>query len=177
MIVQIEGFERYYIDDEGNVYVKQKKGLKKMKLEHHTTGYLYIGLYDSNGKRHHKRVHRLVAEAFVYNDDIENKTIVMHLNDNKSDNRAENLKWGTISENTQAAVEHGLMKNDKGYEDSQSIPVIAIDLETGEEFRFGSCRECARILGVQLSTVCRQVKGETKTFPRGRYLYKKDDNI
>jgi len=48
-------------------------------------------------KRERERVHRLVAEAFVPNNDI-TKTEVLHINGNVEDNRASNLKWVTPSE-------------------------------------------------------------------------------
>jgi hypothetical protein len=44
-----------------------------------------------------KSVHRLVAEAFVENPN--NNNFVDHINRNKTDNRAENLRWVSKSEN------------------------------------------------------------------------------
>ena len=42
-------------------------------------------------------VHRLVAQAFL-EEPTTSQTCVIHINRNKSDNRAENLKWVTASE-------------------------------------------------------------------------------
>ena len=43
------------------------------------------------------KVHRLIAEAFL--DNVDNKLEVDHINRIKSDNRIENLRWVTRSEN------------------------------------------------------------------------------
>ena len=54
-----------------------------------------------------KAIHRLVAETFLENDDPENKTVVMHLDNDTMNNHVSNLKWGTQSENLQQAVRDG----------------------------------------------------------------------
>lgn len=50
-------------------------------------------------------VHRLVALTFIPNP--ENKPCVCHANDNPSDNRVENLWWGTHKENMQDMIRKG----------------------------------------------------------------------
>ncbi len=61
-----------------------------------------------NGVQHAMLLHRLVAKTFIKNS--ENYPIVMHLDDNGFNNRVDNLKWGTTSENTQDAFNKGLIK-------------------------------------------------------------------
>lgn len=53
-------------------------------------------------------LHRAVAELFVLNPD--NKPEVDHINCNKTDNRAENLRWVTHSENMKNPITHEIMK-------------------------------------------------------------------
>lgn len=50
-------------------------------------------------------VHRLVAKAF--HGDKSDKLIVCHINDDQFDNRPENLKWSTYSENTKDSIKNG----------------------------------------------------------------------
>ena len=54
-------------------------------------------------------VHRLVANAFIPNND--NKAQVNHINCVKADNRVENLEWVTNYENYLHSVENGLQVN------------------------------------------------------------------
>lgn len=60
------------------------------------SGYLYVTLTSNKGHVA-KRVHRLVAEAFIQNPS--NKPQVHHINHIKSDDCVENLKWVTSKEN------------------------------------------------------------------------------
>ena len=61
-------------------------------------------------KRHRAgRVHAMVLEAFTH--PRPDGMIVMHLNGDPSDNRLENLKWGTPSENSADVTRHGRHKN------------------------------------------------------------------
>lgn len=66
------------------------------------TGYLGVSL-SLNGKRHNRRVHRLVAEAFI--DEVNGKPHVNHIDGDKLNNSAENLEWVTIYENIRHAID------------------------------------------------------------------------
>lgn len=151
-----------YIDIDGSVYTIDTKNRHKpnviKKAQRLVHGYSYCGIYSLSEKRPiQRRVHRLVAEAFIPNPD--NLSIVGHKNNIKSDNRVENLYWTTISENTKKAYDDGLVKNDKGFNDSQSLPVKMYDTFTNEELAiYGSASEAMRETGIPKNTILRQAK-------------------
>lgn len=89
----IKGFEDYLVTDTARVY--SLKSRKYLNLTKATTGYIKVSLY-KNGKMYAKTTHKLVAEAFLPNP--ENKPTVDHINRIRDDNRLENLRWATISE-------------------------------------------------------------------------------
>lgn len=69
---------------------------------------------------HYLLVHRLVAKAFIYNDDPDHKDAVNHINGIKSDNHVWNLEWCTDSENRIHALKTGLAKGLSGEENGAS---------------------------------------------------------
>lgn len=94
-------------------------------------GYLTVTIKFSDGLKI-KRVHRLVAEAFIPNP--ENKPDINHINGIKTDNRDVNLEWCTCSENQYHAFKLGLrepspnMKGKFNENNPLSKPIIQRDL-------------------------------------------------
>ena len=95
-MIDVKGFEgRYAVTADGKVWSYQQK--KYLKPANNGHGYMYVNLSDASGKRYMKRVHRLVAEAYVANPD--NKPVVNHIDLDRSNNDASNLEWVTYKEN------------------------------------------------------------------------------
>lgn len=125
-IRKIKGTKSDYISENGNVYKDMGNNMffKKSTFINKHNGYKYVSLQDKNGKQYQRRVHILVAEEFLPNPD--NLPIVLHKNNDKSDPVLSNLKWGTVSENTKSAFDDGLIYNDAGFDDSQSIEIAVL---------------------------------------------------
>ena len=71
---------------------------KTLKNTISTNGYWRVGLW-KNKKSIYPLVHRLIAIHFIPNPD--NKPCIDHINRIRSDNRLQNLRWATYSENGQ----------------------------------------------------------------------------
>lgn len=177
--VLIEGTIDDYVDAQGNVYGYNHRANQEcypyIKEQYETWGYKYAPVNYISGKKN-RRVHRLVAEAFIPNP--HNFPIVMHKDNNKKNNQINNLKWGTISENTKQAFDDGLAYNAKGEDDSQSIPCDMYETATNKFIKaFGSCKEAARFTGISASTICRQVKNPEKTIRKTYYFTKRNEGM
>ena len=101
MISQIKNFDGYYVDTEGKIYSTRKNGgyrrnMTPLQLRKDKDGYFEVGLY-RNKKRYFRRVHRLVAEAFIPNP--ENKPYIDHIDTDPTNNHVWNLRWVTQKEN------------------------------------------------------------------------------
>jgi len=86
--------KKYSVSSFGRVksHVSSQKGVLRKLGADKKTGSLKVEL--SVGKKKSKvMVHRLVAEVFVENNDPINKDMVIHIDGNKANNHAENLKW------------------------------------------------------------------------------------
>lgn len=145
-VKDVVGYEGLYIISE-NGEVRKSNG-KVVPQHTNKFGYLNVALY-KDGKQRQKKVHRLVAEAFIENPS--NKPQVNHIDGNKTNNCVENLEWSTCHENINHAYQNGLITIIRGVE----------IVETGE--RFDSLRSCARAINGSHSDIQRCLDGKRKT--------------
>lgn len=94
MYKPIKDFNLYEIDENGNVKNKKRNHIIKSQVNHQ--GYLQV-LLTKNGKRFCRRVNRLVYESFI--GEIPEGFQVNHINEDKLDNRVDNLNLVTAKEN------------------------------------------------------------------------------
>ena len=92
MFKPVEEYPDYAVNEEGVVmsYKQSSKG-KILKGEIHRKGYIVVTLCKPGQRPKAKRVHRLVAEAFIPNPN--NLPFINHIDENKTNNQVSNLEW------------------------------------------------------------------------------------
>ena len=96
-IVELQDFPGYFISTRGRVFSEKGKKRRELKSSNNSThGYLFVNLC-KEGKKHTKKVHRLVGETFL--ERVEGKNEIDHINQNKNDNRLTNFRWVDSREN------------------------------------------------------------------------------
>ena len=138
-----EIWEDYEVSDCGNVRSVKFGKIKILKQNLIETDYLQVKLR-MNGKCRQFLVHRLVALAWIENDDVENKTQVNHKDKNRHNNKAENLEWCTQQRN----IEHGKGKRVRC-------------VETG--IIYESVSEVSRQTGLAHGNIVKVCNGQRKT--------------
>lgn len=153
--------------------IRNKDGLMKFKYDTH--GYYRVNL-TKNKTQKSLLVSRLVAEAFIPN--IDNLPQVGHEDDNKNNNSVFNLYWTNAKENNyhngkMKRLQKSHNKKIKQIADSLSIPVIGVNIVTGEIIQFDSMQEAGRngFKSAKISMCC---SGKRKSH-KGYTWRKKDD--
>ena len=176
---EIDGYPGYQISNDGRVrsYVNNRHGVGASAHELRPTpnhqGYNTVQL----GRGNRYLVHRLVASAFIPNED--NYPLVRHLDDNPLNNRVENLAWGTQTDNMQDCVRHGRLVGDtSAARAANRKKIIATSVDGTVTKRFNSMRAAAIELGVWPQHITNVVKG--KISQTGGWRFKcaeEDENV
>ena len=113
-------FKKIFIDGEETTYRIYDNG----QVMNEKTGHYYKGTIRNgyrwfdlrwNDKKYQRSQHRLMAEAFIPNSN--NLEYVHHLNNDRLDNRIENLQWVTAAENNLAENKSQPTKDHKDYQE------------------------------------------------------------
>lgn len=97
-IKKINGYENYYISDDGKVFSNYSGELVEKTPFYSHNGYKRITLWNK-GKQKKFFVHRLVAEYFVLNEKPLEYDSVDHKDTDRTNNNWWNLEWMTLSKN------------------------------------------------------------------------------
>lgn len=141
----VAGFEGLYeVSNYGKVRRYDTKRLKATPLNRF--GYPQLNLY-KNGKSYLRRVHRLVAVAFVDNPEPIRYDCINHKDENPCNNNANNLEWCDRKYNNNYGGHNARIAK------SRSKPIIQYDLNGKVVREWESATSAARTLGCAQSGI------------------------
>ena len=184
--ITINEFPRYKISNFGRV--KNNKN-RILKIGTHRDGYKQICLR-KNKKQYTRKIHRLVAIAFIPNPD--NKPVVNHIDEDKTNNRVDNLEWMTIKENNVYGNRLSKIKESKWWEkidyghptknringykkiaESNKKKIKAICLENNKETDFDSLKEASKSLNISSGAISSVLTKKCKKVKNYVFIYNK----
>ena len=128
-------------------------------------GYLQVVL-SKNSELTTRKIHRLVASAFVVNNNPK-YTQINHIDENKENNVYTNLEWCDADYNNEYGTRTiRAMKSCMKY----AVKVIATNKCSNEKLEFESIREASRELNIDRSDISKCIKGKIKS--AGGYYWK-----
>lgn len=131
---------------------ERSRGLFRIKLSYNNVYKEYL-------------LHQLVADLFIENDDIINKTYIIHKNTIKSDNRALNLMYVTKKESSSTGGKTTFERRDPK-------EIIRKEIGTGKELgRYSSLIEAERDTGIKYQNIYECLVGKKPTMGRSTWEY------
>lgn len=153
----------------GSIAVKQGKILSQNT---NSKGYCLVHL-SKDGQAKTRSVHRLVASAFIENDN--NFPCINHKDENPGNNSVDNLEWCSYEYNnnygTRKEKDHDSRINGK-----MSKAFVQLDIEGNYIAEFPSAAEVKRSLGYDPGKIINVAKGKPKHKTAYGYVWKYKDN-
>ena len=137
-------------------------------------GYQIVSLR-RNSKSKTYQVHRLVAEYFIPNPN--NYPTVNHKDENKANNRVDNLEWCTVEYNSNYGTRNQRIAEKLKENENFYIPILCYDLNNNFIKRYNSAEEAAQELGISgsgITACCRMYSGRTSA-GGFKWKYEKSD--
>lgn len=160
---RIKSLKRFFKTGRGRIAEAKLRILKQADTR---DGYKMVTLC-SNGEQLARRVHRLVAMAFIPNPN--NFPVINHKNEIRTDNRCSNLEWCTVAYN-----------DTYGGALEKRISQLRIKVYQYDSFKklvkiFPSISEASRTVGCSIAAIHYHIKHKCKKPYRGYYYRTTDD--
>lgn len=163
---QIDGFDGYFIDENGNVFSQKGNGRSKnapKKLLKQST--LGTGGYPSvvlmkNKIVNRKRVHVLMLETFIC--PRPTGFVGCHNDGNKLNNHISNLRWDTQKNNELDKSIHGTAaRGETQGSHKLNANQVIVARQFCKTFGYGSQKKIAKVFGVSETTIGRSISMKT----------------
>lgn len=168
--IPVCGYDNYRVSNLG--YVKNVVTGKILKPQNNGKGYLHVSLYNNDHISRTVMIHRLVALAFLENPlDLPQ---VNHIDENKHNNRVDNLEWVTSVDN----INHGTHNIRVGMNNPRRRPIYSVTKD-GDVKLFESGRDASRYyknLGIYVAPagITKALKSKIETYKNLAWYYQSD---
>ena len=173
----VKGYEGLYqVSNMGRVKSLNYRHTGKeriLKARKNRGGYLQVNLY-KEGKMKRCSVHQLVGQVFCENP--MGYTEVNHVDEDKTNNMAENLEFCSRSYNCSYGTRSMRVAEKNTNNPKISKPVIAIDVRTGLILEFVSSREAERETGISNSSIIKCCKGKRNSAGGFYWMYRNNND-
>ena len=174
----VKDWDWYEVSNLGRV--RSLKSNRILKPLEDVYGYLTVGLYceDSPSKIYNghlckspkkRKIHQLVAEAFC--DGYEEGLVPDHIDHDRKNNRADNLRWVSRSENAKH-MQSWANRRINNYNE----PVVLITRD-GEKKYFNSIIEAGKKTGLRSRSIASNILGRRKDFEVGHFELLHQDTL
>ena len=130
---------------------RKQRGLI-LKQSYHRDGYLRVTLHDKSHSAKSYQTHRLIGTTFISNPD--GLPQINHKDENKTNNKADNLEWCSRSYNCKYGHRNDNTKA------SCSIKVRQLEKEGGFVKEYSSMQEAGRMTGISVSHISAACSGK-----------------
>ena len=166
---RVRSLPRYKIGKNGSRYL-----YKGRILSNCSDGKYLLVLLHKDGIRVTRHIHRLVAEVFI---PCNKKGLVInHIDENKYNNKVENLEWVTQRQNINHGTRNLRMAKTSLNRTDCSKPVFKCDKDGNIIVEYPSISEAARQMNIGVCAIQNCIRGRSKTSCGFIWKFKDEEN-
>lgn len=150
VIKEVPNFPMYYATECGRIISKHRGRLKFINGKLDKDGYVHI-ILRKDGVNYYKRLHRVIAETFLYCDDT--SYVVAHIDGDIGNNTKDNLKYCTQKENIADKALHGTKHIGENVHNAKITSEIAMRVKIYLSQNLHTSATIAKILNISKHVV------------------------